>query len=61
LEALLAERPYLRLRRIDVKSWDSAVAQQHDIRQLPQLWLYAGKERLTAEKGRALSLVRAQR
>ncbi|MBL8898833.1 MAG: hypothetical protein JNM84_14435 [Planctomycetes bacterium] len=61
LEALVKERPFVRLRKIDVKSWDSPVARQHEIESLPQVWLYDGKERLTADRGRALALVRAQR
>ncbi len=60
LEALVSERPFVRLLRIDVKSWDSPVARQHEIQSLPQVWLYDGKERLTADQGRALALVRAQ-
>jgi hypothetical protein len=60
LEALVSDRPFVRLLRIDVTSWDSPVARQYEIQSLPQVWLYDGKQRLTADQGRALALVRAQ-
>lgn len=60
LEALLLERPFLRLRRIDIKSWESDVAKRYDIESLPQVWLYNGKERMTTDKGRAIALARSQ-
>ena len=40
LEALATREPEIRLRRVDVVSWDSAVATRYSIRSLPTLWLY---------------------
>ncbi len=28
------------LRKVDIKNWNSAVAQQYNIQRLPTLWLY---------------------
>lgn len=42
----------LYLRKIDIKSWDSDVAQQHNIRSLPHLILY-GPEGQVLKTGRA--------
>ena len=40
MEALTRRRPDVRLRRIDVESWDSPVARHYRVRSLPLLWLY---------------------
>jgi hypothetical protein len=40
LEALVRNDAQLRLRRVDIKSWDSAVARQYNIRSIPHLRLY---------------------
>jgi hypothetical protein len=42
LEALIKQMDGVRLRRVDVKSWDSPVAVKNSIRELPTLWLYDG-------------------
>lgn len=49
LEALVHRLGTIRLRKIDIASWDSEVAQQHDIRSIPQLWLYDGMELLSKD------------
>lgn len=49
MEALAKLRDDVRLRIVDIKSWDSDVARQHDIRRLPSLWMY--------ENGKLLSKV----
>ena len=61
LAQLVEERPFVRLRLIDIDSWDSPIVQRYGIRSIPQLWLYDGKTRLTEDLGRAMALVRAQR
>ena len=40
MAALASQHPQLKLRRIDVVSWNSPVAEQYSIRCLPTLWLY---------------------
>lgn len=42
LEALAKQNSKVRLRKIDVKSWSSPVAQQHGVNSLPHLVLYEG-------------------
>ena len=51
LEALAQQRSDVRLRIIDIGSWDSAVARQNNIRSLPTLWLFDDGE-LVATDGR---------
>ena len=40
LEALANQHAAVKLRRVDIVSWSSAVAKQHAIRSLPTIWLY---------------------
>lgn len=47
MESLVKQKGNLRLRVIDIDTWDSAVAQQHGIRRLPTLVLYRGTERIS--------------
>lgn len=49
----------MRLLRIDIDSWGSAVARQHGIRSIPQLWLYDGKELVTQDTRAALNALQA--
>lgn len=44
LEALAHSNAAVRVRKIDVVSWDSPVSSQHGIRSLPHLVLYKGTE-----------------
>jgi thioredoxin-like negative regulator of GroEL len=44
LEALARINPRVKLRVVDVGSWESAVAQQYSIRSLPTVWLYEDGE-----------------
>ena len=44
IEARVRELGTLRLRRIDVPTWESPVALKHGIRRLPTLQLYDGRE-----------------
>ena len=40
LEALTRQRSDVKLRIVDIGSWDSPVARQYEVRQLPTLWLF---------------------
>lgn len=40
MEALAETHRMVKLRRIDIGSWDSPVADQYAIRRLPTVWLY---------------------
>ncbi len=51
MEAIIRKRGTVRLRKIDVVSWDSEVSQQFGIRRLPTLRLYDGT-RLVSEDTR---------
>jgi hypothetical protein len=57
LEVLIRERASVRLRRIDIKSWDSPVAVQFGIRRLPTLLLYDGRQLLSADKAEILEIL----
>ena len=43
------------MRKVDVESWDSAVAQQYRIRSLPTLWLYEDGQRVASDTREVLS------
>jgi thioredoxin-like negative regulator of GroEL len=49
LEALANNRADIRLRIVDIGSWDSAIAQQCRIRSLPSLWLFEDGELVSKE------------
>ncbi|HEX6810910.1 MAG TPA: thioredoxin family protein [Planctomycetota bacterium] len=44
LAALATQHAQVKLRRVDIVSWDSPVAAQFSIRQLPTIWLYEDGE-----------------
>lgn len=50
LEALANQHAGVKLRKIDVVSWDSAVARQYGIQSLPTIWLYENGELLTRDR-----------
>jgi len=54
LEALAKNRDDVKLRKVDIMSWDSEVARQHSIRRLPTLWLYEDGE-LIADDSEAVA------
>ena len=58
LEALAKESDRLKLRKVDVVSWDSPVAQRYRIRSLPTLWLYIDGERVETDARAALERLR---
>ena len=47
----------MRLRIVDIGSWESATAQDHGIRFLPQLWLYVDGKLVTKNHERVMSLI----
>ena len=47
----------VRLRRVNVKSWTSAVAKQCKIRSLPTLWLYKGSKIVSRKKEEILATI----
>ena len=47
----------MRLRIVNIGSWDSAAAQAHGIRSLPQLWLYVDGKLVTKDGEKVLSLI----
>lgn len=49
LVALAEQHPKVKLRKVDVQSWQSDVAQQYSIRLLPTLWLYEDGELVTKD------------
>lgn len=59
LEALIQKLGTVRLRKIDVVSWDSEVARQFRIRRLPTLHLYDGSRLVTDDKRRILQTLRS--
>jgi thioredoxin-like negative regulator of GroEL len=61
LEGLTRTRSDVKLRIVDIGAWDSPVARQYRVRQLPLLWLFRdGKEvcRGTREVVGELNLLR---
>jgi hypothetical protein len=55
LEARVRQLGTIRLRRIDVPTWDSQVSRQHGIRRLPTLMLYAGRRLLSSDTAEILA------
>lgn len=51
------QKATVRLRRIDIDSWDSAVAREHEIRRLPSLVLCEGTRVVSRDTGRIMTLM----
>jgi len=51
------QKATVRLRRIDIDSWDSAVARDHDIRRLPALILYDGERVVSRDTSQIMNLM----
>lgn len=47
----------VRLRRVNVKSWGSAVSKQCKIRLLPTLWLYDGQTLVSKDRAEILKAI----
>jgi hypothetical protein len=54
LEALILSMQNCNLRRIDIRDWDSSVAEDYRITKLPTLWLYKGEKRIGTERRQVL-------
>jgi thioredoxin-like negative regulator of GroEL len=61
LEAIAKEREDVQLRIIDIDSWSSEVAQQHQIRSLPTLWLYEDGTLVTKDTNQTIAKLRQKR
>ncbi len=48
--ALAKRRSDVRVRFVDIQSWRSPVAQQHQIRRLPTWWLYEDGVRVATDR-----------
>jgi thioredoxin 1 len=55
VEKLVKARGTVRLRKIDIRDWDSPVARQYRIESIPQLWLHDGHERVSTDIGRIMA------
>ena len=51
MEALARQHAEVKLRIVDVVSWDSEAARQYGIRGLPTIWLYENGQLLTKDRG----------
>ena len=49
MEALQSHKQSFRIRKIDIMTWESDVARQHDIRSLPTLLMYDGKTLVSSD------------
>ena len=61
MEALARKHPDVKLRIVDVVSWDSDAAEQHGIRSLPTIWLYEDGELLSKDRGAVLAKLNSLR
>jgi thioredoxin-like negative regulator of GroEL len=55
LEAFANHRNDMRLQLIDIRNWDSPVAQQFAIDRLPTVWLFTNGRQITNETGATLA------
>ncbi|MBK8974984.1 MAG: thioredoxin family protein [Planctomycetes bacterium] len=60
MERLITRTGGIRLRRIDIDTWDSPVARQYGIRSLPTLWLYVDGERTASDPRAVLAKLAAR-
>ena len=61
LEALVLQNPRARLRRIDIGSWHSDVAEQCRIDRLPTVWLYDAGQLVSRDVQEVASLLQQVR
>ena len=61
LEALAEHDPKVKLRVIDIGSWDSPVARQFGIRLLPTVWLYEDGALYSKDRDRVLAKLNSRR
>lgn len=61
LEALTRRRTDVRLRIVDIESWDSPVALQYSVRRLPSLWLYRDGRRVSTDTREVVGMLSSLR
>ena len=57
MEAQVRKADGIKLRKIDIKDWYSDVAKQYEIRSIPALWLYDGRELVSKDRREVLRLI----
>jgi thioredoxin 1 len=57
IEALVRSDPDLYLRKVDIVKWKTPVTRQHNIRSVPQLWVFDGNGRQVGRPTSKLKLV----
>ena len=57
VQARVDELQSVRLRIVDIGTWESAAARDHEISSLPQLWLYIDGKLVTKDGQRVLQLL----
>ena len=57
LERLVRSKKNFRVLIIDIDKWGSPVAEQHEIRSIPALWLYDGTELKSKDSRKVLALL----
>ena len=58
LEAHVEANPSTRLLKIDIDNWDSPVSEQFDLKSLPHVLVYEGKELVAPNTKQALELLK---
>ena len=58
MEALVREKGSIQLRKIDIKTWRSDVAQQYSVRSIPRLMLYDGMSLIADDTAKVLDILR---
>ena len=61
MEALARQHEAVKLRIVDVVSWNSEAAQQHGIRSLPTIWLYEDGALLSKDRAAVAQRLQALR
>ena len=57
MKGLARQKKNFRVVTIDIGNWGSPVAKQYEIRRLPTLWLYEGKELRTEDRDEILAFL----
>ena len=61
MEDLATKRDQVKLRVVDIVSWDSAVARQYAIRSLPTVWLCEDGVLFARDRGKVISKLNSLR
>ena len=57
MEALQAHKPNFRIRKIDIDTWQSPVAREHNIQSLPTLLMYNGKTLVSSDTREVIGIL----